>query len=192
MAIEKLLEKTDKAWYRELYDEIPKSFQNQISFKDVFLGSIRSAEECYRRFYVEGDESELLNRIKDYGVTVRYIDPQIESSNIAYYDDTQKELVIFEGTVNRLHQRIVDKGLADKISLQLFKNVILSHELYHMIEMNEVNIYSYSKLVEIKFLGLFKRKEQLEVASEIAAYHFSKLVNQLEFSPRIVELLHTL
>lgn len=186
--INHLLQKTDWEWYEELFQQLPPSLIKKVDQDDVIKRAVACAEECYNRYPVKNDRDSLMETITSYGVQVRYVDQQIISPNLAYYDDSQKELVIFESTVAHIYLKMCEKGLDEFLSKEAFYCLILSHELYHMIEMNEADIYSYSDLLEIKRLGFFKKKIKLEVASEIAAYHYSKCVTELPFSPRIVEL----
>lgn len=188
MMLEQLFQKTDQAWYEELFQQLSPFLLKQVNQNEVIARAMACAEECYSRYPVNNDCDSLMETITSYGVQVRYVDQQITSPNLAYYDDSQKELVIFESTVNHIYFKMMEKGLDEYLSKEDLNCLILSHELYHMIEMNEADIYSYSDLLEVKWLGFFKKKVKLEVASEIAAYHYSKCVTKLPFSPRIVEL----
>ncbi|AZP03602.1 hypothetical protein [Jeotgalibaca ciconiae] len=189
MELSELLNKTDYEWYEELFKELSPTILKSINVQEVIEKSVISAEKVYKMLQLENSETNLTAVIESYGVTVVHVDELISSPNIALYDDSEKKLVIFTSTVKRLHQLILKKGMGELIDEKQFKQLILSHELYHIIEMNEADIYTYSKILKRKRFGFLKKTEQLPVASEVGAYHFSKILNQLQFSPRVIEVL---
>lgn len=67
-----------------------------------------------------------------------------------------------------------------------FKNLVLWHEIFHMLEEEDATIYTRRPILEKYFLGRRKRLP-LDCASEIGAIYFSKLVTNISFNPRVFE-----
>ena len=64
-----------------------------------------------------------------------------------------------------------------------FRDIILFHELYHVIEEKTPEIYTRNVRVRHRIGGIFGWNRKLETASEIGAIHFSKLMTDASFSP---------
>jgi len=73
----------------------------------------------------------------------------------------------------------------------LLYRVILGHELFHLIEEQNQNIYTRSqKFVLWKFWG-YCHQSSIRALSEIGAMAFTKEINQTYFSPLLLEVLLT-
>lgn len=189
MAIQKLLGKSDYEWYKGIFNKDERKKLSEREMDDIIDKSIQSAEEVFERFDEEIQILGIEGLIKKYGSTISYNDLNKSNTVIAMYDNKENLLIIFDHSIEELNNQIHKLGMSDYISRHLLNNLILSHELYHIIEMNEANIYTYSEIYSYNFLG-FSRKKRLTVASEIGAFHFSKLVNEIDFSPCVISSLY--
>lgn len=191
MKIQKLLEKSDYEWYKGIFNKDERKKLSDKEMNDIIDKSIQSAEEVFNRF---GGEIEMLGiegLIEKFGSTISYNDLNKSNTVIAMYDNKENLLIIFDHSIEDLNNQIHKLGITDYISPDLLDNLILSHELYHIIEMNEADIYTYSEIYSYNFLG-FSRKKRLTAASEIGAFHFSKLVNEIGFSPCLISSLYSI
>lgn len=189
MSMQEFINKSDYAWYKELFNKTEKEKLTSEEMDEIIQNSITSAEEVYAKFAADIELVGVEGLIKRYGTEVSYNDLNESNTVIAMYDKKDNLLIIFNHSIAELHSQIKKRGIEDIISKELLKNLILSHELYHIIEMNEEDIYTYSEFYTYKFLG-FSRKKRLAVASEIGAFHFSKLLNEIDFSPCIISSLY--
>ena len=64
-----------------------------------------------------------------------------------------------------------------------FRDIILFHELYHVIEEKTPGIYTRNVRIRHRIAGILGWNRKLESASEIGAIHFSKLMTDASFSP---------
>lgn len=69
------------------------------------------------------------------------------------------------------------------------KSIILGHELYHHLECSEPNTYTQSEIVVLWKIPFYESKSQIRALSEIAAMTFSKKMNQLDFSPALLDIV---
>lgn len=63
------------------------------------------------------------------------------------------------------------------------RDIVLYHELYHVLEETSPEMYTRSVCAVRKLLGCIPWKSRVEAASEIGAVHFSKLMARVDFSP---------
>ncbi|MGG5357803.1 MULTISPECIES: hypothetical protein [unclassified Enterococcus] len=67
--------------------------------------------------------------------------------------------------------------------------MILGHELFHYIETNTSQIYTQSTKITLWRLPFYNHRSSIRALSEIAAMSFSKQLNQLDFSPYLLEII---
>lgn len=190
MNIQRLLEKNDREWYRGLFNKDERKKLSEEEMDDIIDRSIQSAEDVYEQFTNELQLLGIEGLIEKYGSSISYNDLNKSNTVIAMYDNKENLLIIFNHSIAELNNQIQKLKLSEQIPKDVLKKLILSHELYHIIEMNEENIYTYSEIYNYTFLG-FSRKKRLAVASEIGAFHFSKLVNEIDFSPCVISALYS-
>lgn len=67
--------------------------------------------------------------------------------------------------------------------------MILGHELFHYIETNAPEIYTQTTKITLWRVPFYKHRSTIRALSEIAAMSFSKQLNNLDFSPYLLEIL---
>ncbi len=189
MSLQELMNKPDYEWYKDLFSKSQQEKLSAEEMDDIIKKSIASAEDVYEQFSSDLELIGIESLIERYGTEISFNDMNESNTVIAMYDQKDNLLIIFNHSITELHNQIKKQNLEDSIDKDLLQNLILSHELYHIIEMNEKDIYTYSEFYSYKVLG-FKRKKRLDVAGEIGAFHFSKLVNEINFSPCIIGALY--
>lgn len=189
MTMQQLIRKSDYEWYKGLFSSQEKKKITKIEQNLIIDKSIACAQEIYNKFWANITEFGLEETIKNYGVEISYNDLNESDTVIAMYDKKANLLIVFNHAINELIKQVKVLGLQEMISKRLLINLVLSHELYHIIEMNEPNIFTYSKFYEYSLLG-YKKKKRLTVASEIGAFHFSKVINGIDFSPCVIGELY--
>lgn len=187
--LEELLKKPDDEWYKEEFNRAEEKKLSVTEMDKIVQKSKKSAEDVYLEVKNDLNNLGIDDMINRYGTEVSYNEKNDSDRLIAMYDNKKNMLIVFNHSLNTLHQRIQNIGMEHLLDKKILKALVTSHELYHIIEMNEEDIYTYSKMYESNFLG-FSKMSRIATASEIGAYHFSKLVTGVSFSPCIVGSLH--
>lgn len=175
----------DLVWYKHLFKKNEFRSLSQEEVDGIILSSMDAAEAVYNHYEDQiklGDFRALLNL---YQVKVR-IEEETVSTLLGMYDVKNNALTIFKRSIENFLHNIENKGMGDLVSYQMLENLVMAHEFYHIVEMNEPGIYTYQKLMSRRFL-FFRWKERLTTASEIGAYHFVKLALGLNFNPMLLE-----
>lgn len=85
-------------------------------------------------------------------------------------------------------QKLVGLGLAD-LDEALITQIVLSHELFHYFEGQDSQLYSQTTQIELWHLFNYHHRTTIRSTSEIAAMSFSWALNDLHFSPLVIDLL---
>lgn len=166
----------------DLYKELLKKYK---SLSDNCIDEIiEKSTECALKVYNNIEESKpILTYFERYNVKIYEIEND-KISMLSFYDKSSNELVIINNNI-RKYLKNYNRVCRSRINEDKLKNIVLAHEFYHVYEMNEKNIYTYSNIYKRKFLG-FSWNEKIPEASEIGANEFSKLYNDLDINPIIM------
>ena len=184
-SLKEMLAKSDAEWYREEFNRTEQKKLSSHEMDEIIKKSIKSAEEVFKSVKEDLNVIGSVGMVENYGTEVSFNTENDSNRLIAMYDRRENMLIIFNHSIDTLHQRIKDAGKDRNLDKATLRDLIIAHELYHIIEMNEKDIFTYSKFYETKILG-FTRKNRMATASEIGAFHFSKLVTGVNFSPCII------
>jgi|GEM_PF-1244830 len=188
--LSRLLVKTDQSWYENLmkYDISSgniKGEQVQVIIENSIKTAIKIKEALLEK-YTFTDIYDCLNKL---GVGIEFSnDPKewgVLFLGLFHYKDNHIELNLT--SAHLLKELIHTYGLEKSIDDTKINEVIIFHELFHFLESQTPEIYTLQKIVDYRFLGLFKSKRTCKAASEIAAIHFSKIMMGLNYNPRIYE-----
>lgn len=166
----------------DLYRDLLKKYKYLSS--DSIDEIIEKSIQCAQKIYKEIDkDAPILEHFEKYKVKIFEIDND-KINMLSFYDKGSNELVVVN---NKLRKYLEDYNVASssEITEDRLRQIVLAHEFYHVYEMNEKNIYTYSNIYKRKFLG-FTWKDKIPEASEIGANEFSKLYNNLDFNPIIM------
>lgn len=184
----------DLADENDLYDNLftsrEKKTLSQSEIEFILKKSKETAEEIFSNVLEINPALGLVATKKfilNYGVkvqTVEHVAPLLAS-----FDNRLKKLTLYTASIDKLyHQLLTFEDFT--LTYDELLNTVLSHELFHIIEMNEPDIYTYRFLSEEKCL-FCKRPVRVEAASEIGAFHFAKIMNDLPYSPILFNLAWT-
>ena len=95
----------------------------------------------------------------------------------------EKKILLNETVIALGESRMEIRLFSDNDMYRCFRDIILWHELFHVLEERTPQIYTRSVQVNCSFLGFFRRMKKVEAASEIGAIHFSKLAAGVSFCP---------
>lgn len=168
--------------YYNLFTSREKKTLSQSEIEFILKKSKETAEEIFLK-ELEAKPARGLVATKSfilkYGVKVQRVDHAVPL--LASFDNRLKKLALYSPSIDKLyHQLLTFEDFT--LTYDELLNTILSHEVFHMIEMNEPDIYTYRFLREEKCL-FCKTAVRVEAASEIGAFHFAKIMNDLPYSP---------
>ncbi len=176
---------SDADWYQRLFQARELRLLSPEDVSEVILFSMDTAKKAYQQYEELIAEGGYEAVFAEYSVAIQYVDTNVSSQVLALYDVEQNVLKIFRASIEAFYQHVLGKALEFSVSLEEVYRIVLAHELYHVIEMNE-NLYTYQKIMPRTFLG-FRWRKRLVVASEIGAYHFAKLAENLPYNLMVLE-----
>ncbi len=106
---------------------------------------------------------------------------------IGLYEPDRRTITMNDSAILLLQQFIGENGLAELTPPGDIIRVALFHEIFHALEDVIPDIYTRSRMVERRMMGIFHYKRGLDSASEIGAVHFSKCMTDVAYSPCIYE-----
>ncbi|WP_261805853.1 hypothetical protein [Lapidilactobacillus luobeiensis] len=92
----------------------------------------------------------------------------------------------------KIYQEPINKLTALKLpgfDRAAITEIILAHELFHYFESQDDQFYSRTSQIELWHLGRYHHRSTVRATSEIAAMIFSWRLNDLSFSPLILDIL---
>lgn len=193
--IDKLLERTDVQWYREMIRKSP--FTKRIDLKkedEMIVNAIKQAETFKERLLEQfGLKDKPMSYMISLDIPLDYVKEEASYGvqYLGYYSLKNKNITVNFTAVN-LIIRNINKYKLDNVSQDKLRDTVIMHEMFHHLEELYPESYSNQKHLDTKIWGLFKSKINLSFVSEIAAVHFSKLMTDLEHSPLIYNEIYKL
>lgn len=140
----------------------------------------RLAEVIYRKYCTKNIHAlcRTLNVAISYGETAWRND----RLTLATYDETTGICLMTE-PIQKFEQEKITA-----LPLEQVTSLILAHELYHHLETCDPTLYTQQKTVELwRFFG-YRHQSKIRTLSEIAAMSFSEKLNNVGFSPYVLEV----
>ncbi|MDB7101266.1 hypothetical protein [Enterococcus mundtii] len=140
----------------------------------------RLAEVIYRKYHTRNIHAlcRTLNVAISYGETAWRND----RLTLATYDETTGICLMTE-PIQKFEQEKITALPLEKVT-----SLILAHELYHHLETCDPTLYTQQKTVELwRFFG-YRHQSKIRTLSEIAAMSFSEKLNNVGFSPYVLEV----
>ena len=104
-----------------------------------------------------------------------------------YYEPDRIEL--YSDNAARTQMLIKELALEDLLGSFSIEEVLLAHELYHVLAYQKPELYTSRKLITLWKLGRFSRRARLISLEEAAAMSFAKELTQLGVSSYIMDVL---
>ncbi len=106
---------------------------------------------------------------------------------IGLYEPDQRTITINDNAIILLQQFVGENGLDKLTPPGDIIRIALFHEIFHALEDIIPDIYTRSRMMERRILGIFRYRRGLDCASEIGAVHFSKCMTDVTYLPCIYE-----
>lgn len=188
MTLEEAKQKPDQDWYRELFKKHELKRLSNEEVASIITASMGTATDFWERYQTRYQSEGPQALLESMGVKVYEQIVQEPTNLLAYYDVDQNTLQLQIASINAFHSRVVDAGYAHLLTLEDCRRMVLTHELFHVLEMNEPDAYTYGKIMPKRFL-FFRWSSRLKTAGEVGAYHFTKLAMPFDFPPQFLEEL---
>lgn len=106
---------------------------------------------------------------------------------ISLYEPYTRTITLNDSAISCL-QKFIDRNmLASLTPPDDIIRTALYHEIFHALEEETPSIYTRSRMLNRRLLGLFPYKRGLDAVSEVGAVHFSKRMAGITYSPCIFE-----
>ena len=141
----------------------------------------KTLAETINRKYCTRNIQELCDR---FDVAISYGETAWRNDRLtlATYDETTGICLMTE-PIQKFEQEKITA-----LPLEQVTSLILAHELYHHLETCDPTLYTQQKTVELwRFFG-YRHQSKIRTLSEIAAMSFSEKLNNVGFSPYVLEV----
>lgn len=187
--IEGLLRKTDVCWAEEifkrdiLYRKISENHRKEMIQESLACGLF------YAEKWVNQASNPLQALVSIYEVDVRKEAIPCQNGALIFAQFHPPGLIVLnEEVLNKCH--LLENYPDLNMDKECVENIVLAHELFHLLEEKNIEeIYTRNQKVVLWKLGGFKYRSTINSLSEIGAMAFSKTINQLEYSPCVLEYL---
>lgn len=184
----KLLAQSDMSWYRHLFSKDPlfsRVNENRIDsiITDAAACGTNEALRVMQAFGTS-DINEIYNAL---GVSI------IESTDdggcgIYYFSLYEPESVV-RIYINRLQmvEETIDENVGtSSLMPATVQGLLLAHELYHVCENRNPELFTESYHLVLFKIGPFTHKSRIRILSEIGASAFAKKLCSVEYNPLIL------
>lgn len=175
----------DVKWYRFLLrNAICACPLRDEEEQEVLSGSMQTAEELAHQFAGFTEPQLLLRKL---GINRVYRSEELREPYLymAIYEPAIQMVYLNNSILSLLREFISKNKLGMFTPIKDIERLALFHEAFHVLEENTPGIYTRSRMLQRKLLGIYHYERGLDSASEIGAIHFSKIMTRITYSPCI-------
>lgn len=153
--------------------------------REIIAGAITCGQELARKVRHKYGEITAGQLAYQLNCTVEHADNQKIHEQIFLATFTEpSQIKLYDEPI----QKLVALKLPD-LNEDLITQIVLSHELFHYFEGQDRALYSQTTQIELWHLFNYHHRTTIRSTSEIAAMSFSWALNDLAFSPLVIDLL---
>jgi hypothetical protein len=189
-AVQTALACADSAWYCDtLRNDVCGCVLSKQEERLLVEGAVQTAGEMARQVVAKHgelppDELAAAMRLEIVHVTEELRQPYLY---MALYEPGTRTITVNDSAVTQVRQFIEANGLASFTPPDDILRIALFHEIFHAQEEETPGIYTRSRMVRRKALGIFPYARGLSGVAEVGAIHFSKCMAGAAYSPCIFE-----
>jgi hypothetical protein len=186
----KALSVEDNKWYQEkLRNDIRNCSLSEVIEMEVIHNSIHTSNQMASRILKTYGPVRPTELAKALNISTVKVNDEIDINflYLALYDPNNRKIVINDTVLAMVQHFLIIYKLNELTSVEELLNSALYHEIFHALEDETPGIYTRSKMIKRKLVGLITYQRGLDGASEIGAIHFSKEMSGLSYSPCIFE-----
>lgn len=91
--------------------------------------------------------------------------------------------------ITQLRNLTSNESVKNLINEELIEKIIIGHELYHVLEDRNQTLQSQQKFAFKRYKFLSAKRMRIQALSEYGAMYFSRLINNLPYSPYVLDFL---
>lgn len=186
---EELIKISDKSWYENLIRNRSTTRMTELERNTIIDSCMNTSVEVKDKLTKQYGKMNAKQCAEILGIKVAEETGDIMEGFLymGLYQPSLNTITINKSVIEIVEKFITDHGIEDLIPWCIILETVLYHEVFHAMEEKIDGIYTRSKIIKKTHFGLFTSYSGLDVASEIGAIHFSKIMCDIDFSPCIYE-----
>jgi len=176
---------TEYAFSREpLNGRFNKAERHKLMQQAIDCGR-QIAEECISQYGASGP----LTIAKALGLNVDYPRQPQDGGRVLFAEFCPPgDINIFMDAIDKAHELLSEPGVREALGAIHIPDVLLAHELFHYMEdIRAKEIWTKTYKIELWGIGPLRNRSKIVVLSEIAAMAFCKRLNDLPYSPYVMD-----
>lgn len=187
---EELSRKSDESWYRNLLLNRPSAKKlTDLERSDVIENCMKTSTQIKKRLTEQYGKMSAKEYTEILGLKMEEETEDVIEGFLymGLYQPSTNTITINKSVIDIVQKYITDNAIEDILPSGTIFETALYHEVFHAMEDRVEGIYTRSKMIKKTHFGLYSNYCGLDIASEIGAVHFSKIMCELDFSPCIYE-----
>lgn len=186
--METLMQVDDNSWGMYAFSrDILRDKVDTATKKEMIAQAIRcgyeKADEVISRFGT-GNPEQIAEEL---GLHVEYINQGQVADRVLFALFTPPDKIQIMG--EPIQKATENQSIANLISEEQMKNLILGHELFHFLEEEDETIYTRTEKIALWKLFGYTNNSTIRALSEIAGMYFTKRLNALQWSPFALDVI---
>lgn len=182
-----LADLNDIVWAKYVYAKEP--LRGKISFEDYYKNHYliaKSEGEKVANDFLNVSVDELASKLKA-DITLKEMQGGEQIYNFAMFTEPNNIIIYKENYLES--QEIVDSIEDDRYKSVNVKDMILAHELFHMLEKDYKDLEIYKPCVKLWKLFKYENISKLVSLEEVAAMEFAKQLLNMKVSPYCFDVI---
>ena len=182
---------SDVEWGKYAFSRDPL---NRKVLKEQRIVMIKEAISCGRKKAVELKQQYGECSIQEYAerlkVKIHYEDSYGSENYIVFARfNFPDKVTIYNGNVDKVNQLIRDNDMYELLEYVNIGDVLLAHEMFHLLEEKDHLIYNKTEKIELWKIGPFHNKSGLVAIGEIAAMSFARELVGITYNPYVFDAI---
>lgn len=189
-AVRTALDCSDSVWYRDvLRRDVCGCALSGDEERTVVDGAVRTAADMARRITAEYGLLSPQQLAEALGLKLEHTTGELPEPHLylGLYDPDTRTMTLNDSAILLVRQFIGINGLDSLTPSDDITRLALFHEIFHALEEETPDIYTRSRMLARKALGIFSYTRGLDGVSEVGAVHFSKCMAGVAYSPCMYE-----
>lgn len=180
----------DDVWYR--YMVIHDMCGCKLSREEeraVVDGAVETAAQLAQRIRIEYGALSPEEFLPVLGIKLVYTAEELREPYLymGLYEPSSRTITLNDSAISQVRNFIRDNHLEGFTPENDIVRIALFHEIFHALEEETPGIYTRSRMLDRRLLGIFPYQRGLGSVSEVGAVHFSKCMADITYSPCIYE-----
>lgn len=189
-AVRAALDWPDENWYRYTLKKDPGSHSlTEDEIRTALTKTVQTATDLVKQIAAQYDSPAPQELLQVLDIKLEHTDAALLDSLLVMglYEPETRTVTLNGNTIALVRQFIVANGLDDLTPANDIIRIALFHEIFHALEEETPDIYTRSRILKRKVLGIFPYRRGIDGLAEVGAVHFSKWMAQVPYSPCIFE-----